>query len=72
MGDRRLHSRYGEAFDSLKQRTSVIPFVALFDGRQSIKGKEFLRPAYLGVAGFVLLFWWSHPLLMTITSRVEW
>lgn len=71
-GDRRLHSRYGEAFEKVKQRTSVIPFVAVFDGRQSIKGKEFLRPAYLGVASFVLLFWWSHPFLLNLTSRLEW
>ncbi len=71
-GDRRLHSRYGEAFEKVKQRTSVIPFVAIFDGRQSIKGKEFLRPAYFGVACFVVLFWWSHPFLLSLTSRVEW
>ena len=71
-GDRRLYSRYGEAFEEVKQRTSVIPFVAVLDGRQSIKVKEFLRPAYLGVAGFVLLFWWSHPFLFRLTSRLEW
>lgn len=71
-GDRRLHSRYGEAFEKVKQRTSVIPFAAIFDGRQTLKVEEFLRPAYLGIACFVLLFWWSHPFLLAITSRVEW
>ncbi|AFY53761.1 putative membrane protein [Rivularia sp. PCC 7116] len=71
-GDRRLYARYGEAFEEVKRRTSIIPFAAVLDGRQSIKAKEFLRPAYLGVACFVLLFWWSHPLLMSLTSRVEW
>lgn len=71
-GDRRLYARYGEAFEKVKQRTSTIPFAAIIDGRQSIKGEEFLRPAYLGVAGFVLLFWWLHPFLMILTSRVKW
>lgn len=69
-GDRRLEKRYGDAFLRVKERTSVIPFLAILDGRQQLKLEEFLRPAYLGVAGFVLLFWWGHPWLMQITSRV--
>jgi uncharacterized membrane protein len=71
-GDRRLQQRYGEAFDAVKQRTSVIPFLAILDGRQSLKWQEFLRPAYLGVLGFVLLFWWGHPWLIQATARVNW
>ncbi|MDF5719295.1 MAG: NnrU family protein [Rhizonema sp. PD37] len=70
-GDRRLSSRYGQAFADVKQRTSIIPFVAVLDGRQSLKWQEFLRPAYLGVTLFVLLLWWSHPLLDQATSRVR-
>ena len=71
-GDRRLSKRYGEAFDKVKARTSVIPFIAIIDGRQSIKWQEYLRPAYLGIAAFVMLFWWGHPWLMVATSRVYW
>jgi uncharacterized membrane protein len=71
-GDRRLSSRYGEAFAAVKARTSVIPFLAIAQGRQSLKLQEFLRPAYLGVAGFVLLFWWAHPLLIQATASVHW
>ena len=48
-GDRRLSDRYGESFEIAKQRTSIIPFKAIIDGRQSIKWQEFIRPAYLGV-----------------------
>lgn len=70
-GDRRLSYRYGEAFVQVKQRTSIIPFLAILDGRQSIKWSEFLRPAYLGVAVFVLLLWWSHPLLLYATAKIE-
>ncbi|MDJ0733917.1 MAG: NnrU family protein [Nostocaceae cyanobacterium] len=69
-GDRRLSKRYGSAFEDVKGRTSIIPFLAILDGRQSIQWQEFLRPAYLGVAVFVLLLWWSHPLLMQATSRI--
>ncbi len=71
-GDRRLSQRYGEAFEVAKQRTSIIPFKAIFDGRQSLKWQEFLRFAYLGVAIFIALLWWSHPLLIDATSRINW
>ncbi|MBU7581421.1 MAG: hypothetical protein KAF91_00650 [Nostoc sp. TH1S01] len=70
-GDRRLSQRYGEAFELVKQRTSIIPFKAIIDGRQSILWQEFLRPAYLGVAIFVALLWWSHPLLTVATSNIR-
>lgn len=71
-GDHRLAQRYGEAFEQVRQRTSIIPFAAIIDGRQSLQLQEFLRPAYFGVAIFVLLFWWSHPLLLVATSRILW
>jgi uncharacterized membrane protein len=71
-GDRRLSYRYGEAFESVKQRTSIIPFLAIIDGRQSLQWEEFLRPAYLGVAIFVAVLWWSHPLLLEASSRISW
>lgn len=70
-GDRRLRHRYGEAFEGVKERTSIIPFLAIFQGRQTLKFEEFLRPAYLGVAVFVLLLWLSHPLLIQSTARVN-
>ena len=69
-GDRRLSQRYGEAFALVKQRTSIIPFQAIIDGRQYLNWQEFLRPAYLGVAIFIGLLWWSHPLLFVATSRI--
>ncbi|MBE9260240.1 MULTISPECIES: NnrU family protein [Aphanizomenonaceae] len=71
-GDRRLSQRYGEAFEVVKQRTSIIPFQAIIDGRQSLHWEEFLRPAYLGVVIFTGLLWWSHPLLLVATSRIIW
>jgi uncharacterized membrane protein len=74
-GDRRLRQRYGEAFENLRDRTSVIPFRAMLDGRQHLIWQEFLRPAYLGVAVAVLLFWGSHryiPWLNSTTLGLRW
>jgi uncharacterized membrane protein len=71
-GDRRLQARYGESFESLKSRTSVVPFLAILQRRQTLKWQEFFRPAYLGVAVFVLLFWFAHPLMIRATGNVAW
>lgn len=71
-GDRRLGQKYGEAFAQVKARTSIIPFKAIFDGRQKLKWQEFLRPAYVGVIAFVLLFWWGHPWLIQVTAKAYW
>ncbi len=70
-GDYRLTKRYGEAFLKIKQNTSVIPFLAILDGRQKLEIREFIRPAYLGVLIFVILFWQLHPWLMTATAKVN-
>jgi len=75
-GDRRLANKYGAAFAQVKARTSIIPFLAIIDGRQKIKWQEYwresFRPAYLGIAAFVMLFWWGHPWLIQVTSKVYW
>lgn len=59
-GDRRLANRFGAAFAELKASTSVIPFRAVLDGRQKLELAEFLRPAQLGIAIAVGIFWWAH------------
>ncbi|MFO8039032.1 MAG: NnrU family protein [Sodalinema sp.] len=71
-GDRRLAARYGESFETLRSRTSVIPFLAIAQGEQTLVWQEFLRPAYLGVIVFVLGFWWAHPWLMRVTGNIPW
>jgi uncharacterized membrane protein len=71
-GDRRLRARYGESFDSLKSRTSIVPFLAIVQKRQAFVWQEFLRPSYLGIVGFILLLWWVHPLLIRATGSVDW
>ncbi|WP_347178757.1 NnrU family protein [Roseofilum capinflatum] len=69
-GDRRMYNRYGDAFLKAKERTSVMPFVAIVQGRQTLELQEFLRPAYLGVLLFIGLLWWAHPWLMQATLKV--
>jgi len=59
-GDRRLSNRFGAAFEELRASTSVIPFKAVLDGRQQLQLSEFLRPAQLGIAIAVGVFWWAH------------
>ena len=59
-GDRRLQKKFGEQFMEIKKNTSVIPFVAVIDGRQKLKLKEFLRPSQLGICIAIAFFWWSH------------
>lgn len=71
-GDRRWFARYGDAFTAVKERTSVIPFLALLQGKQSIKWLEFAKPAYLGVTAFILLLWYVHPWLITAPSNISW
>lgn len=71
-GDRRLMARYGESFAQVKERTSVIPFLAILQKRQTIDFSEFIRPAYLGVTIFIFGLWWAHPLLLRATASVGW
>ncbi len=62
-GDRRLKERFGSSFDQLKKDTSVIPFLAVLDGRQRLDLKEFLRPSQLGIAVAVIFLWWAHKFI---------
>ncbi|MEE3716748.1 NnrU family protein [Tumidithrix elongata RA019] len=71
-GDRRLLERYGDAFEELKQRTSVFPFLAIVQGRQTFEWKEFIRPAYIGVIIAVVLFRWLHPIAINAFANIPW
>jgi uncharacterized membrane protein len=65
-GDRRWLQRHGDAFRAVQARTSVIPFLAILQGKQSLVWREFVKPAYLGVSAFIVLFWYLHPILMNL------
>ena len=59
-GDKRLEIKFGEEFLNFKKSTSIIPFVAIFQGRQQIKVKEFFKFSQLGILLAIGLIWWSH------------
>jgi len=59
-GDRRLKAKFGEAFEELRDKTSVVPFAAVLDGRQKLKLEEFIRPSQIGILIAIALFWWAH------------
>jgi len=59
-GDRRLEYKFGDEFFRFKQNTSVIPFLAILDGRQELKLKEFLKFSQLGILIAIIVIWSSH------------
>lgn len=74
-GDRRLAIRYGEAFEVVKSRTSVVPFAAILDGRQKLPEgyyKEFLRLPYLSITALTLGAYFAHPLMQAASFRLHW
>ncbi|MEG4026763.1 MULTISPECIES: NnrU family protein [unclassified Microcoleus] len=71
-GDSRLQARFGESFETIKSRTSIMPFLAILQKRQTLDLLEFLRPSYLGVVIFTGLLWEIHPFLMRVTRNIYW
>lgn len=74
-GDRRLAIRYGEAFERVKSRTSIIPFAAILDGRQNLPDdyyKEFMRLPYLSITILTLSAYFAHPIMQAASSRLHW
>ncbi len=59
-GDRRLEIKFGEEFLNYKQRTSIFPFLAIIQGRQQLKFKEFLKLSQVGILIAIGVIWWSH------------
>lgn len=63
-GDRRLEDEHGENFLKIKERTSVIPFKAIIEGRQVLPPdyyKELLRAPYALIAVGTLGAYFAHP-----------
>ena len=59
-GDKRLANRFGEEFEKFKKNTSIIPFMAIIEGRQEFKIREFFRLSQLGILIAIGVLWWSH------------
>ncbi len=59
-GDKRLETKFGGEFDQFKESTSIIPFMAIIEGRQTFKIKEFFKLSQLGILIAIAVLWWSH------------
>lgn len=74
-GDKRLEAKYGESFEIVKKRTSVVPFAAILDGRQQLPDdyyKEFMRVPYYVIVGFTVGAYLSHPLIQWGSHYLGW
>ncbi len=69
-GDFRLRRKYGDAFEKgLKQRTSIVPFAAILDGRQTLPKdywKEFVRLPYAFLVPFCVGAYLAHPYMQQV------
>ena len=72
---RRLGAKYGQAFEEVKARTSIMPFQAIWEGRQRLPEdflKEFLRVPYAAVTIFTLGAYLAHPLMQSASFYLGW
>jgi len=74
-GDTRLKEKHGENFEIIKERTSVVPFQAIIEGRQKLPDdyyKEFLRGPYVLVVCGILAAYYAHPWMMAGAVLLKW
>lgn len=74
-GDFRLRRKWGEDFEEVKQRTSIVPFQAIWEGRQQLPAdyyKEWLRPSYWAIVAFTVGTYYAHPLMQRASYWLGW
>lgn len=74
-GDFRLRRKYGQAFEAVKERTSTVPFQAIWEGRQVLPKdyyKEWLRLPYATITAVTLGAYWAHPLMQSASHWLNW
>ena len=59
-GDKRLEFKFGEEFYKFRESTSIIPFLAIIEGRQVFKFKEYFKFSQLGILIAIIVIWTSH------------
>ena len=73
-GDRRLYAEHGENFLKVKERTSIVPFQAILEGRQKLPDdyyKELLRAPYAFIAAGSAGAYLAHPFMQGGAALVE-
>jgi len=74
-GDTRLEKKHGQAFQAMKEKTSIMPFQAIIEGRQILPDdyyKEFLRGPYALVVFGTLAAYYAHPWMMAGAALLQW
>ena len=59
-GDKRLEFKFGEDFYKFRESTSVVPFLAIIEGRQVFKFREYFKLSQLGILIAIIVIWTSH------------
>ncbi len=65
-GDRRLEAEHGDRFLAIKGRTSVVPFKAIWEGRQILPEdywKELVHPPLILIAVGSIGTYFAHPFM---------
>lgn len=70
-GDRRLRDRYGQEWTRYSERTSILPFASIIDGKQELRLNEF-GFGYLGVVAFVVGTYVAHPWMLRVVGELQW
>lgn len=75
-GDRRLKRLHGDAFDRVREVTSVVPFQAVWEGRQALPENylvdEFARGPYFLIVGGTIAAYLAHPYMMAGAALLHW
>jgi zeta-carotene isomerase len=73
-GDRRLFDEHGDDFLKIKERTSILPFQAIVEGRQELPTdyyKELLRAPYALIAVGTIGAYFAHPYMQAGAALVR-
>lgn len=74
-GDRRLRDKFGEKADLAFAQTSIVPFKAILEGRQTLPDdfyKEFLRLPYVTILVGTLIAYQAHPFMQAGATLLKW
>ena len=77
-GDRRLEAEHGEDFVKIRDRTSIMPFKAVWEGRQILPSdywKELVRPPLLLIAAGSVGAYLAHPYMQAgaaLSTNAGW
>jgi zeta-carotene isomerase len=73
-GDRRLEAEHGEDFLKVKERTSILPFQAIIEGRQVLPKdyyRELLRGPFFLIAAGSIGAYFAHPYMQAGSALVR-